>query len=97
MGFYIEVPENRNKAEQLKKLYHAQMVLRPASVAEIPKDKILVCVVQNGPFDAIGIVFDQRELEDFSETRTGRPRTWMLLDRELVLKLKPTVADVLTY
>lgn len=92
MGVYIEVPFATEKAMQLKRDYGAQVILRPKLLTEVPKGKTLICVVENGMFDAAGIIFSQSELEAFSETRTGRPRTWLLMDTEEVVKLKPHLA-----
>lgn len=96
MGFYIEVPSATNKAGQLMKLYGAVNIgLPPKKLADIPKDKVLVCVVSNGLFDAAGICFSESELEEFKETRTGRPRTWLTMDLEKVCELKPQIAPYL--
>lgn len=96
MGYYLEVPENNNKAGQLIHLHGAvDTGLPPKRLADIPKGKVLICVVQNGPFDAAGIVYSQRELEDFGETDSGRHRTWLLMDVEKVVELKPHLAKYL--
>lgn len=60
MGFYLEVPNNHLKAEQMKELHGAVVTLRPKSLRDIPKGKILLCVVQNGSWDAIGIVYSEQ-------------------------------------
>lgn len=95
MGFYIEVAEAKQKAMQLKRDHNAQVILRPTLLNEIPKGKTLICVMENGLFDAAGIIYSQEELEAFSEASTGRPRTWLLMDTEEVVKLKPHLADYL--
>jgi len=95
MGYYIETEFPRDKAGQLLALYHpddCQQVDRP--VWPPPKDKLLICVVQNGMFDAAAICFDREEFDHFQPTpRDQRPRTWLLMDKELVLTLNPTVKD----
>lgn len=48
MGYYIEVPKATNKAQQIITLYNAERVTRPNSFSEIPNDKALICVIQNG-------------------------------------------------
>ena len=96
MGYYIEVPENLNKASQLIRLHDAQDIgLPPDHFTDIPKGKVLVCVVQNGLFDAAGIIWCERELQDFKETRTNRPRTWLVMDLDKVCQLKPHLAPYL--
>lgn len=98
MGFYIEVPEIKEKAKQLKQLYDAQLVLSPQSVREVPKEKVLVCVIENPGFDAVGVINDDRELRDFQPSpNDDRPRSWLLMDRGKVLELVPRVEKWLTY
>lgn len=91
MGYYIEVPNNRNKAEQMRTLHNAQVILQPKMLTEIPKDKALICVVENGTFDAAAIVFNQHELDDFIYDGTTRRKTWMLIDKQRAFRLCPRV------
>jgi hypothetical protein len=55
----------------------------------------LLCVVENGPFDAIAIIYDEHECEEFSDPSDGRPKTWLLLDTATVLRACPRAARVL--
>lgn len=41
------------------------------------KDNI-VCVVNNGPFEAAGYAFDEQELKVFARP-DGRPKRWLLI------------------
>ena len=84
MGFYIQVPENKDKARQLVELYGAEIIpLRPTSLTDVPSDKALICVVDNGAFEAAAYAFDEREFSDFCWTpQDPRPRTWVLMDKE---------------
>jgi hypothetical protein len=86
MGYYIEVPKNLNKAAQLMDLYGAELMPMDMGFSEIPADKALICVVQNGLFDAVGYAFDETEFRAFSEP-DGRTRTWLLMDKKLVHQL----------
>lgn len=96
MGYYIEVPNAHNKAGQLINLYGASNIgLPPKKLADVPKGKVLVCVVQNGVFDAAGVCYSEEELEAFKETRTGRPRTWLVMNVDKVCELKPAIAEYL--
>ena len=95
MGHYLEVPERNNKRAQLIKLHGAEDIgLPPASLARVPKGKTLICVVENGPFDAAGIAYSDEELKEF-KVLDGRPRTWLLMDTEEVVKMKPNLAEYL--
>ena len=82
MGYYIELPECLHKADQLVKLHKAEIIPRPAVFSDIPKDKALICVLQNGLFDAAGLAYDEREFMVFSETYTGRIRDWLFMDKK---------------
>lgn len=59
MGKYIQVPENKNKAEQILKLYDA-IPARPApkTFEDIPQGWALIAVVQNLHWDAALFVED---------------------------------------
>lgn len=89
MGYYIEVPEHLNKAEQLVDIYNAVIIPRPNKLSDIPKDKALICVVENGPFDAAGYCFSQDEFDAFKSDYgpRQRPRTWLLMDLALTRQL----------
>lgn len=87
MGIYIEVPQNQNKADQLRQM-GAVLVPPTTKVFDIPDDKVLVCVVQNGPFDAAAVVLDEREWSHWQETDYDpRPRSWLMMDIKLATKL----------
>lgn len=95
MGFYIETPENHNKAFQLVDLYGASITVCPASIADIPEGKTLICVVKNSAFDAAGIIYNEKELHVCSNPTDLRPKFWLLMDTEKVIKLCPRVENVL--
>lgn len=78
MGCYIETPQSRGRARYLIEHEGAREVTehdRPGA------DELLVCVVENGPFDAAGIAYSENERLVFAHP-DGRPRTWLLIDRE---------------
>lgn len=83
MGYYIQTEFHTDKASQLVDTYGAIPLPGPLTPFEdIPEWAALVCVVQNGLFDAAALVYDERELADFS-LPDGRPRTWLLMDRKV--------------
>jgi hypothetical protein len=67
MGYYIEVPKNLNKAQQIQELYGALEIPRPKNLSYLPADKAIICVVQNGMFDAAAYCYNDGELEAFKE------------------------------
>ncbi len=87
MGYYIEVPKKTQKALQLVKLHGAKMLSRrPGSFKEVPAGKALVCVVNNGLYEAACFCYSRQEFERLS-ANDGRPRKWLLMDLKLVIKL----------
>jgi hypothetical protein len=80
MGYYINkladgtALANQDKAGQLvEKVPGTKLASYPV---EFQED--LVCVVQNGLFDAAAYVFDEREMNDFNYP-DGRSRTWLVV------------------
>ncbi len=94
MGQYIQTPDHLDKAQQLIDLYSADPIPPPISFNP-PEDKVMVCVVQNGPFDAAAICYDIEEFLEFTQDTSGRPVSWMLMDKSKVLELVPKVKDLL--
>jgi hypothetical protein len=93
MGYYIQVPDNLGKAQQIVDLYGAEVLAGPpVTLADLPEGKAAICVVQNGLFDAAGIAYDDKELQEFAYP-DGRPRTWLSMDIAKVIELCPQVAS----
>jgi hypothetical protein len=90
MGFYIQVPNNKNKAQQLCDIHGGTIIEEPKTFNDIPLDKGLVCVVENGYFDAAALCYNEKEFEEFRAPdgySVQRKRTWVLLDNELAKSL----------
>ena len=86
MGYYIQGPTVA-KACFLVGNHEAKIVSQPNSFAEVPVGKALVCVVENGFFDAAGYVYNEQGFKDFSLPDDHRAKTWLLMDKALVEKL----------
>ena len=84
MGYYIEVPQNKGKAQQLVELYGAEIL--PAAPEFWHKDPAIICVVDNGPFEAAGFCYDSQELSFFKDP-DNRPRIWLTMDYKKVCEL----------
>lgn len=96
MGFYIETPVNVGKDKYLKRNNGALEISTPKSLKEIPEGKILICVISNTLFEAAAICFNQQELNYFKSTIDDRrPRRWLLMDKDEVIKLCPLVEQFL--
>jgi hypothetical protein len=90
MGYYVETPEHINKAEQLHRLYGAELVLSPEDF-DFDGEYALICVVENDGFDAAGIAYCAEERNDFSDPEDTRNKTWLKLPKKVVKKLNPRV------
>jgi hypothetical protein len=87
MGYYIQTDGRHGKADYLVKKYGAVKLDRaPREWTDIPLDKALIAVVDNGPFEAAGVAVDERDFSDFT-TPDHRPITYLLMDYELAVQL----------
>lgn len=94
MGYYIEVERPTQKAKQLVEQYNAELVLSPEAF-DFSGSDALICVVENGPFDAAAIAYDEAERNDFLPTaRDQRPRTWLKMPKTKAMQLCPQVGRV---
>lgn len=91
MGYYIETGSNKNKANWL--IINAQ-----AEHGRIgTKEMIPVVVVDNGPFEAAAIAYNEGELAVFSRASDTRPKTFLLVPRAEIIRLCPKVEDKLNW
>lgn len=65
MGYYIETPMNKGKAEYLVREYGAEEI-EAFDWSDVPEDKALICVVDNGPFEAAAVAYSEREFQAFA-------------------------------
>ena len=86
MGYYIEVPQNKGKAQQIVELYGAKIIPKPLGYWQADPKEAFICVVDNGLFEAAAFIFNEKEMADFKYP-DGRPRTWLIMDRRKVCKL----------
>ena len=69
-----------NHFDKAVDLIKAGAVLLPSVPAEWEEN--LICVVENGVFEAAAYVQDERDLRDFSDyTYDYRPKVWLKWDR----------------
>ncbi|KKM62350.1 hypothetical protein LCGC14_1522510 [marine sediment metagenome] len=88
MGYYIETPgHTHGKAQQIIDVHGAELLSRaPLSVDDVPADKAIICVVDNGPFEAAAFAYNDEELRDFTHP-DPRPKQWLLMDRAKACEL----------
>lgn len=87
MGIYIEVPDSKNKADQIIKLYGATKLDDLPNWDDIPEDKALIAVVNNGNWDAALYVEDPYQWCRVACDNSGRPIRYLLMDLKLAEKL----------
>jgi hypothetical protein len=89
MGYYINTGHNVGKAEWLIVNEGAMELMDvPTSLSELPTElNGLICVVNNGPFEAAGFIYNDRELEAFSDPSDYRDKRWLVLPLERAKEL----------
>ena len=89
MGYYIDkgMPA-LGKAEALVAKYGAIVLRSAVEAAEWQKNGFgIVCVINNGPFEAAGYAFSSEELEEFSNRMDLRHKEYLAMDKALAEKL----------
>ena len=86
MGYYIEAPTNKGKTNYLVQSLGGKEVSMPASFHEIPEGKMLVVVVDNGPFEACALANSEDEFRAFTEHDDPRPKRFVLLEEKVAKK-----------
>jgi hypothetical protein len=81
MGYYIQARCNIGKADIICEEHGAIKIPQPKSFKDVSEKDGLICVVSNGPFEAAGFCFDEREFREFSDPKDDRPKTWLLMER----------------
>ena len=86
MGYYIQGPVT-GKAAFLVSEYDAKYIEKPKSYSDIPLDKALICVVNNGFFEAAAYCYSEAKLEELASSGDIRPKQWMVMDKLTAEKL----------
>lgn len=91
MGYYINTGHNVGKAEWLIANESAlELTFVPRSLADLSPDTELnglICVVNNGPFEAAGFIYSDRELEAFTDPSDYRDKRWLVMPLERAKEL----------
>jgi hypothetical protein len=90
MGKYVNVNLNGNPLHARGKASNlvqsgAERIEEPESLAQHP-GKAVLCVVENGMFDAAAWAYSQGELEEFKRP-DGRFKTWLTVDESVIESL----------
>lgn len=101
MGIYIETGGDKNKAEWLVHNKEDVSLIMPNEQGEWPTwealardypNQVPVCVVDNGPFEAAGVAYDEREYYRFHNP-DGRPKLWLLMKKSDVEEMTGAKLD----
>jgi hypothetical protein len=71
MGFYLQTPSAKRKADYLVGNHGALLLLDPEYHSG---EYTTVCVVDNGPFEAAAVAYDRSEFDKFSAPDTPPPK-----------------------
>ena len=84
MGYYLQAsPEQtHNKAEFLCDAYNGQIITvgEAEQLMVDPETVAVVCVVNNGIFEAAAYCYSAAEFQEFSRPEDQRPKTWLRFD-----------------
>lgn len=88
MGYYIQCSAARGKARQIMddldgieiSADEAEMILREDMGGAI------ICVVDNGPFEAAAYCYNLTEFRQFTDPSDTRRKTWLLVNDEAKVK-----------
>ena len=77
---------------KVNKCYEISATLDPDNetqymVDEMPTDRAVICVVNNGPFEADAFAYDKDEMDAFNDPQDGRPKRWLVMDLNTAKKL----------
>jgi hypothetical protein len=90
MGYYINQTTKRNldtlgKADAL--IADENAIELPFAPDEFPTDRGIVCVVNNGPFEAASFAYNKEEMDAFNDLSDPRPKRWLVMDLNTAKKL----------
>lgn len=81
MGYYIETAGVHGKAQVLVEKAGAERLPSVPRWEDIPEGKALICVVDNGIFEAAGFAYSFSEYMAFTNPDDFRTKEWLLMDR----------------
>jgi hypothetical protein len=92
MAHYVETEVPSNKADWLLNNFPEILeIIRQEVQFDSSGERVLVCVIDNGDFEAAGVCCNVDELKLFMERDDFRWKRWLVVPRSLVLQLRPQV------
>ena len=86
MGKYIQGPTH-GKADMLIEKYGAKEIGLTDVQAALNAGDGVVCVVDNGPFEAAAYIYSQSEFVAFSQPTDFRLKTWLRMGKVVIEEL----------
>jgi len=84
MGYYIQTSGTHGKAQEIAKKFNGQVVDElDAGMAMMDRDKAVIVVVDNGPFEAAAFAYNDEEFKEFTRLDDPRPRQYVIIDRQV--------------
>lgn len=81
MGYYIETAVPKGKTEIICKELGGIEISQDEAEFFIKEDMgAIVCVVDNGPFEAAAYCYNLDEFRVFTDKRDDRPKRWVLVE-----------------
>jgi hypothetical protein len=81
MGYYIQTDDSHNKAEYLITNYGATQLASAPVWESVPDSLAIICIIDNGKFEAACYIFNPRELARFKYSSDSRPKTWLTMPK----------------
>ena len=89
MGYYIN-PKDGSQKEEWLDIYATQKLLEPPVWSEVIGSCLPVCLVDNGPFTAAAIAYDEREFNEFKNDENDfRLKTWFVVKKYHLAQFLP--------
>ena len=81
MGYYIETSSPKNKAAAIVDSLGAIEITVDEAEMFVKEDMgAVICVVDNGPFEAAAYCFNLDEFRAFNYPDDPRPKTWLMVE-----------------
>lgn len=89
MGYYIQCRDAKGKAQQIMEDLSGIEISPDEAEIIIREDMgCVICVVDNGPFEAAAYCYNLDEFRQFNRPEDDRSKTWIVVDdKERVHKL----------
>jgi len=93
MGFYVN-PENESKEEFLSNKMEFDSVSWDM-LARMEPASLPVVLVDNGPFSAAGVAYNEQELSDFQDPNDPRPKRYFLVPIEELIPVTVGLSKII--